>query len=231
MSIKLWAISDLHLNFAAKSAERSDSANSLARAKQVESHWRACVRKSDLVLIPGDISMAGNHRDVQPDLAWLARLPGTKVLAPGNHDRWWNNAEAVRRLMRREMYAVQGDAFFVHGLVIAGARGASPDDRETIWRAETAALERSLAEAVRLAKGEHPICVLWHHPPFDKFGQATQVVDLLEAAGAAACVYGHVHQMYQWSTSFTGMRNGIRYACVTADAIGFQPLRVELPSA
>ena len=46
----------------------------------------------DLVLIPGDLSMARNHRDLQPDLAWLDRLPGIKVVSPGNHDQWWNGA-------------------------------------------------------------------------------------------------------------------------------------------
>ena len=39
--------------------------------------------QTDLVLLPGDLSMARNHRDLQPDLAWLDRLPGTKVLAAG----------------------------------------------------------------------------------------------------------------------------------------------------
>ena len=61
---------------------------------------RASVRLGDLVLVPGDVSMARNHRDVQADLAWLDRLPGTKVLAPGNHDQWWNGIEKIRPMLR-----------------------------------------------------------------------------------------------------------------------------------
>ena len=64
--------------------------------------------------------MARNHRDLQPDLAWLDRLPGTKVLAPGNHDAWWNGVEAVRPMLRRSQRAVDGDALSTHGVIEIG---------------------------------------------------------------------------------------------------------------
>ena len=108
--MNVWAISDLHLSFARPERRERFAARWRDHAAHIERNWREAVGPGDLVLLPGDLSMAQNHRDLQPDLAWLERLPGTKVLAPGNHDRWWNGAQAIRPLLRRSMLAVDGDA-------------------------------------------------------------------------------------------------------------------------
>src|SRR5262249_9265521 len=117
----VWAIADLHLSFARPERRERYAGRWRDHAAKVEREWRAVVRPDDIVLLPGDLSMARKHRDVQPDLAWLERLPGTKVLAPGNHDTWWNGAEKVRPLLRPSELAVGGDAIATHGLVICGA--------------------------------------------------------------------------------------------------------------
>ena len=98
--MNVWAISDLHLSFARPDRRERYAARWRDHAVKIEQNWRDVVRSGDLVLIPGDISMARNHRDLQLDLTWLDRLPGTKVLAPGNHDQWWNGVESVRPLLR-----------------------------------------------------------------------------------------------------------------------------------
>ena len=121
--MNVWGISDLHLSFAAPDRRERFAARWRDHAAKIEENWRAVVRPDDLVLLPGDFSMARNHREVQPDLEWLGRLPGRKVLGPGNHDRWWNNVTAVRRLLRRSMVAVGGDAASVDGVLVCGTRG------------------------------------------------------------------------------------------------------------
>lgn len=224
----IWAISDLHLNLAACEPRPSDAPRWRGHVARIEEAWREAVRPSDLVLIPGDISLAGNHRDVQPDLAWLASLPGKKVLSPGNHDRWWGRVERVRPLLRRSMFAVAGDAICVDGVVICGARGAPADDSsQSRYQAELQSLDRALAHASILRASREPLYVLWHFPPFDKFGQPGAVVERLTASGVTACVYGHIHQMGQWATAVQGEHGGVLYACVAADAIGFRPLRID----
>jgi len=92
----VWAIADLHLSFAHPDRRERYAGRWRDHAAKIEAGWREVVGPGDLVLLPGDLSMARNHRDLQPDLAWLDRLPGTKVLAPGNHDLWWNGAEKIR---------------------------------------------------------------------------------------------------------------------------------------
>ena len=81
--MNVWAISDLHLSFARPDRRERYAARWRDHAARIEEHWRSAVDRDDLVLLPGDLSMARNHRDLQPDLVWLDRLPGTKVLAPG----------------------------------------------------------------------------------------------------------------------------------------------------
>jgi predicted phosphohydrolase len=191
------------------------------------------VSASDLVLVPGDISMAQNHRDVQLDLAWLDRLPGTKVLAPGNHDRWWNSLEHVRPLLRRSQLAVCGDAVTTHNVVICGAAGerVPPDDPTPEERASAEraihVLSNALDAAARMRTRPHqPIYVMWHRPPFDAHARPGPWVELFERAGVTACVYGHLHIEGQWGHAVQGLIRGVRYYCVAADAVGFHPFRI-----
>jgi predicted phosphohydrolase len=230
--MNVWGIADLHLSFAQPDRRERYAARWLDHASKIEREWRAVVRPEDLVLLPGDLSMARNHRDLQPDLAWLDRLPGTKVLAPGNHDRWWNDVAKIRSMLRGSLLAVEGDAVATHGVVVCGARGAAPltdesgPEAQAASAREVASLERSLAQAASLRTDAEPLFVLWHYPPFDQHRRPGPCVALLDEAGATACVYGHLHIEGQWSLAVQGEINGVVYRCVAADAIGFRPLRL-----
>lgn len=226
--MRIWAIADLHLSSA---RPEQHAARWLDHARKLETAWRDTVAAADLVLLPGDLSMARNHRDLQPDLVWLDRLPGRKVLSPGNHDLWWNTAAKVRRLLRPSLSAVGGDAIRIDDVIVCGARGAPvpSDDASAASPAQTQALaelDRALASALALRAGSEPLYVLWHYPPFDLRGQPGPAVPRLEAAGVSACVYGHLHQEGQWSSAVQGRVGSVRYHCVAADAVGFRPLRI-----
>ena len=232
--MNIWAISDLHLSFAAPERRDRFGARWRDHAERIEAAWREAVRPGDVVLLPGDFSSARNHREVQPDLEWLGGLPGIKVLAPGNHDRWWNGAEAVRRILRRRMVAVDGDAAEVSGIVVCGARGApvpsadpgAADDHST--DRERRVLDSALEAAARLrGDRDRPLYALWHFPPFDRNGRPGPWVERFERAGVTACVYGHLHIQAQWSMAVQGSVRGVRYYCVAADAVGFRPLRID----
>jgi predicted phosphohydrolase len=227
----IWAIADLHLPGAGPAPDLAATRWDDGPAR-LEAGWRALVGPDDVVLLPGDVSLARRHRDVQPDLAWLERLPGLKVLAPGNHDRWWNRLDAVRPLLRRSQRAVDGDALDLGGLVVCGARGAAvpgadapPGPRDAYAR-ELDAIARALDAAAALRTSGQPLYVLWHFPPFDAHGRPGPAVALWEAAGATAVVYGHAHREGQWSSLVQGPRGGVRYGFVAANAVGFHPLKV-----
>jgi predicted phosphohydrolase len=236
--MNVWAISDSHLSFARPERRERYAARWRDHAARIAAAWRQTVRAGDLVLLPGDLSMARSHREVQPDLEWLGALPGTKVLSPGNHDRWWNGPGPVRRLLRRTMIAVDGDAAETLGVIVCGTRGSPPPtgdsnvaDRAAADR-ELDVLDRALDHAERL-RGDRAraLYVLWHFPPFDAHGRPGPWVDRFERSGVAACVYGHLHIQSQWSLAVQGVVRGVRYHCVAADAIGFRPLWIDgLPS-
>ncbi len=231
----VWGIADLHLSFARPERREQYAARWLDHASRIEAEWRAAVGPGDVVLIPGDVSMAVKHRDLQPDLAWLDRLPGTKVISPGNHDRWWNSVRAIRPMLRRSLLAVEGDAVETHGIVVCGARGflpRVPEDPEAERRQaqELDTLDRALA-AARALSDSAPIYVLWHYPPFDANGVPGTCVARLEAAGVTACVYGHLHSQGDWAGAVQGAVGSVRYHCVAADAIGFRPLRLDRGAA
>ncbi len=228
--MNVWAIGDLHLALGRPEFRERHAGRWREHAQKLAREWRGVVGPEDLVLLPGDVSMARNHREVQPDLAWLDRLPGSKVLAPGNHDGWWNGVAKVRPMLRRTLMAVGGDALATHGTVVCGSRGSPvlSDDASAEQRAEhdreLASLDRALAAAASLRTANQPLYVLWHYPPFDQHGRPGSCVGRFERAGVTACAYGHLHSEGQWSLAVQGEVNGVRYACVAADAIGFRPL-------
>jgi predicted phosphohydrolase len=232
--MNVWAIADLHLSFARPEGRERHAGRWRDHAAKIEAGWRGAVGPRDVVLLPGDLSMARNHRDVQPDLAWLDRLPGTKVLSPGNHDAWWNGAEKIRPFLRRTLHAVEGDALATGGMIVCGARGAeAPDEdlparRRDDFDRELTALGRALEQAAELrAGGDIPVYVLWHYPPFDRYGRPGPAAAIIEAAGVSACVYGHLHARGQWARTVQGRYGSVRYYCVAADAVGFRPLRID----
>src|SRR3954452_22352516 len=146
MSVNVWAIADLHLSFARPDRRERHAGRWRDHAARIEREWRTVVGPDDLVLLPGDLSMARNHRDLQPDLAWIDRLPGTKVLAPGNHDVWWNGVAQVRPMLRASELAVGGDAVAIAGAIVCGTLGApAVADADSLTPARRAAEERELA--------------------------------------------------------------------------------------
>jgi predicted phosphohydrolase len=212
----IWGISDLHLSFARPERRERYAARWRDHAAQIERNWRDVV--------------------VQPDLEWLGRLPGTKVLGPGNHDRWFNDVAAIRPLLRRSILAVGGDALAIRGLVVCGVAGIptppwdpSPSEQLTIDR-EVEILRLALHQAAAIREDPaRPLYVLRHFPPFDIHGRPGPWVEQLERAWVTACVYGHLHLPSQWAMAVQGNVRGVRYACVAADAIGFRPLRIDAP--
>jgi predicted phosphohydrolase len=58
--------------------------------------------------------------------------------------------------------------------------------------------------------------------------EPTQVVDALRSAGVRVVVYGHLHGA-DHALAVQGERDGIHYYFVAADAVGFAPVRLDLP--
>ena len=183
---------------------------------KIERACRATVEPNDLLLIPGDLSWALKRADADVDLAWLAALPGIKVLCKGNHDYWWDSDKSLNYPGLHDTPFVSEDG----QIGVAGTRGwFAPAGTE----AERAQAEKIIAREVsRLSKRLDAIAacpikiVLIHYPPLDAFAP------LLKQHGVQTVLYGHLHlngKHYPLPEKW----HGIRALCVAADRLHFTP--------
>ncbi len=191
--------------------------------------WDAAVAPGDTVLIPGDISWARDLEEARGDLAWIGERPGVKFLLRGNHDGWWTSVAKVRRSLPGGCHALQNDAFALDDRVLVGARGwTAPDDPlagpgdPAIFARELDRLRLSIADADRRFGRGSPRVAMLHYPPWIEGRAPTEVVSVLREGRVGTCVYGHLHGA-DHALGVQGVRDGIRFHLVAADAIGFTP--------
>jgi predicted phosphohydrolase len=199
----------------------------VGHAERIAGAWRERVTAGDTVLVCGDTSWAMRLDEAAPDLAYLAELPGRKILVRGNHDFWWGTLSRLRRVLPAGIEALQNDSVRVEGWWVSGARGwslpvpgAVPADL-AIYARELGRLRLSLERA---GAGGRRLAML-HYPPWMPGLESTAVVDLLREFGVSLCVYGHLHALPPGSYP-EGVHAGIEFHCVSADLVEFAPRRI-----
>lgn len=210
-------------------------------AQRIAAAWQARVSAEDHVLIAGDISWAMKIPDALPDLAWIDALPGHKVMIRGNHDYWFpRRVGALRAYLPPTITALGGSAVTIggsdgaEGAVVCGTRGwltpdtpgFQPESDMRIYTRELNLLDTALQAAQRQASASGlPIIVMIHYPPFLD-GQPTEFARRIAAAGAAACIYGHLHRREDWANAVQGRVDGVYYQLTACDYLGFGPVAV-----
>lgn len=179
------------------------------------------VGPDDVLLLPGDLSWAMRRDEAEPDLAFLAALPGIKIAIKGNHDYWWDSGRKLDYPGLLSPPVVLDDG----ALGVAGTRGwfvpAPGSENESanrkILEREHGRLERSLAAIA----GCRTKLAMTHYPPHPF---------LASLAGVAAVAYGHIHRgspPEAESQAHDGeIVEGVRLFCVACDRILFTPRRV-----
>ena len=215
--MRVWAIGDLHLSGASPKPMDVFGPQWKDHGRRIAENCAKLVDPDDLLLLPGDLSWAMKRKDAEIDLAYIAALPGIKVLCKGNHDYWWDSDRPLR-------YAGLADTPWVSpdGRVgVAGTRGwvplygsLTPEDRaageKTIAR-ELRRLEKRLIGI----KGCEIKYAMIHHPPLPEFAP------LLQSYGVKTVVYGHLH--LGGDDPLPEVWEGMRCYCVAADRIRFIP--------
>jgi hypothetical protein len=230
----IWTISDLHLSFAQPKPMDIFGDRWKQHPERIAASWRARVASDDVVLVAGDISWALKPKDALVDLAWLDALPGRKLLSRGNHDYWWSS-ERTRRLQRDlppSVTILEAAAYDLGEAIVCAVRGWSTpetpgfqesEDR-SYYERELSRLDKALAAAKALP-GEQPLIVMIHFPPFVS-RRPTEFARRIAAAGAAACVYGHLHRPEDWAAATQGVVDGVFYQLTACDYLGFTPVAV-----
>lgn len=250
---KVFALSDPHLGFGVGKTMDRFGEEWIDHPAKFRDRVRAVVGADDILLIPGDLSWATKRFQVEPDLAFLAALPGTKIAIKGNHDYWWESDRPIGypgllsppQLVVGGQWPMAGDevplvstggrvelttdhySLTTSPIGFAGTRGwDAPRDGSETFANDKRNFER---ERRRLQKSLDAVAdcavkiALLHYPP-------QPFLDILSGAGVTVCVYGHVHVNSlpddEKLAVFGETLEGVTCYCVACDRVDFTPVPV-----
>ena len=228
--MKLFALADPHLSFDENGEEYKSmgifSNRWLNHGEKIRQNWLKKVTAEDVVLLPGDISWAMTLEAFQPDLAFLAALPGKKIISKGNHDLWLDSLRKIKKILPAGVSILQNNSYVFGNVAICGTRGwicpegQFQDEHDTkIFKRELIRLKLSL-DTVPPNVGEK--IVVLHYPPVNGKHEKSAFVELMEQYGVSRCLYGHLHS-FAWRNALQGEHWGIQFQLVSADYLGFAP--------
>lgn len=226
----IFAIGDLHLDITKEKDMCIFGQSWENYEEKIFSKWNDFVGEEDLVLVPGDISWALKLEEAYEDLKRLDKLRGKKLLLKGNHDYWWNSLNKLKSLNLETIEFMQNTSFIYNKIRIAGTRGWKSKDSNNfdendhkVFKRELERLELSLKD--KLNEEYKETIVIMHYPPFDKNLKPNEFEEIFFKYNIKTVIYGHIHgKPAKYMPN--GIINGIKYYCVSADAIDFEPVLI-----
>jgi uncharacterized protein len=239
-NLALYGISDLHLSLA--SEKPMDVFGEMWENHHIKimNNWNSKIKKEDTVIIAGDISWALKFEDAIPDLDFVHKLNGKKVLLKGNHDYWWGSISKLNSLYE-DMFFIQNNSYKYENYGICGTRGwinidgynnnnsnsnsnKSDDEQdEKVYTREVIRLKISLDSAVK--SGVDKLIVMMHYPPITKICKSPEFLELISEYKVEKLIYGHVHNDAK-AICINGFVGDTEYICTSADIIHFDPVLI-----
>lgn len=190
------------------------------------------ITAEDTVVLLGDLSWALDLNEAQADFAWIANIPGKKIILKGNHDYWWCTSKKFNEFCAANSFEninlLNNNHFEYDGWAICGTRGWFFEEErgtqhdEKVFKRELLRLEASLKSA-----GDLPKMVFLHYPPRYKGYTCEPILELLERYEVRRCFYGHLHGASH-GLAMEGLWDGIDFRLVSADKLDFKPFLVNL---
>lgn len=233
--MSIYAISDLHLSSDNKKSMEVFGDKWTDYMNRIKENWVNSITKEDIVIMPGDISWGMYIEESVDDFVFLNELPGTKVILKGNHDYWWETISKLNKFISDNLFNnilfLNNNSYLFGDTLICGTRGwNSPDsegfskDDEKIFSREVQRLKLSLESS--MSKNYNNIITAFHYPPFDSNGSIIQQIkELLVQYNVRICLYGHLHGE-STKCAVEGEKEGIEFKLVSADYLGFKPVKV-----
>lgn len=230
--MKVFAISDLHLSINSNKPMNIFGPVWENYLEEIEQSWNENVEENDVVLIPGDISWAMKLIDAIPDLEFISKFKGKKIILRGNHDYWWSSISGVRRELPSNMFAIQNDAIKIGDYIFCGTRGWTvpevehkTQEDEKIYKREVIRLELSLLDAKRLQTNNEKIIVMMHYPPFNSKVEDSDFTKTIEKFNVEKVVYGHLHS-YDKKQKLVLTKNNVTYYLTSCDLVGNKLIKI-----
>ncbi len=228
--MKVFAISDLHLSINNPKPMNIFGAVWDNYLESIEDSLKT-VAPDDVVLLAGDLSWAMTLEAAVPDLEYIGKYPGRKVIIRGNHDYWWKSISNVRSALPSGVFAVQNDCVRMDDLIVCGSRGWSADDRtedgKRLYARELLRIELSLQSMEKQRGTADKAVFMLHYPPFTARFDPTPVSDLFEKYGVDAVVYGHLQGKNCYSRPLY-QKSGIKYYLTSCDQVGNKAVEIEI---
>ncbi|NLK87880.1 MAG: serine/threonine protein phosphatase [Clostridiaceae bacterium] len=247
----LYAISDLHLAMSIDKPMDVFGNRWADYMGRLEKNWRSMITSGDHVIVPGDISWATYLEQAYEDFRFIHELPGRKIISKGNHDYWWTTKSKLDKFldengfdsisfMHNNSYCAGEDVICgTRGWVMPGEVGFGAED-EKIYKRELQRLELSLKNAAAAAPVGLPgpvaepcstaiaprrVIVALHYPPYNSKGEFSGFMDIMKKYDVKLCIYGHLHGD-ACADAIDGNHEGIDFKLVSADHLGFAPVRL-----
>ena len=225
----LYAIGDLHLCLGAPKPMDIFGGAWVGYMEKLRQGMQVLTGEDTLVLM-GDLSWALDLESAKADFAWIAALPGRKIILKGNHDYWWSTAAKFTKFCQENgfenLFLLNNNCYFYENTAICGTRGwfyeeeRSGQHDEKVFRRELGRLEASLKAA-----GEQEKLVFLHYPPRYKGYECPEILELLERYGVRRCFYGHLHGGSR-SLAREGLWNNVDFRLLSADQLDFRPMQI-----
>ena len=248
MHMGLYAIGDLHLHF------QSECKSALQRTDPVwRNHETVFLRNCRRLLTPEDtLVLLGDHSwgrslaECERDLAWIAALPGRKILLRGNHDAFWDagKTQKLNALFQGKLHFLQGNYFSYGDYALVGTKGycfegpfyldkkgrikgwdqEAEENAERLVQRELVRLRASF-EAAR-KDGRSRFLMFLHYPPTSILEKRSPFTELAEEYGAHQVIYAHCHGESRFHDSIQGNFRSIEYSLVSGDYLRWTPRKL-----
>jgi len=227
--VSLYAISDLHLDLNGDKPMDIFGDKWFKHDEKIKNNWLKKITDKDTVLIAGDISWSMKIENGIKDLEWVHNLPGTKIMAKGNHDFWWSSITKLNNLYE-DIKFIQNNFFTYEDYAICGTRGWNcpggenfTQKDEKIYSRELNRLRLSLESASK--SGYQRFIAMLHYPPMNEKFLESGFVQIFKEYNVEKVVYGHLHGP-SLSKALNGVLDNIEYIITSGDYLDFNPIKI-----
>jgi predicted phosphohydrolase len=228
--LALYAIGDLHLSLGCDKPMDIFGGGWNNYVEKIKSGF-STLKPDDVCVLCGDSSWGMTFEESLEDFKFISELPGKKIILKGNHDYWWNTVKKLGAFFSengiKNIDILNNNCFLYENAAICGTRGwmtegeVDTEHNTKIMAREAGRLCASLQAA---GNAEIKLCFL-HYPPLVDSYCCQEIIDIMREYGVTRCYYGHLHGK-SCNRAKVGMHDGIDYQLVSADHLGFVPMKI-----